>query len=241
MKKMLTLLATITLTTPTTVSVVSCSSNTNFKDFEKWINQEQSFILYVGAKDCPHCQVFDKVFANRDLDQFEKNINTRIDANSNTIISQWYNTQQDYEELAESKTISDDYNSNYSQELKGNLLFHYFQSDNYSTIWSEKWASNLVDWLVDGMIARQKIIDDFRYGDNDSFYDSLDFKSAIESTPLFVIIRNGKLAGVTNGMEDESTTGNNDDQLIDDWFTTISNMFVHDDWNPREDNKKSTS
>ena len=56
MKKILTLLSSLSLCSFGAVAVVSCSGDQKFNTFMSYIHDKQTFVYYIGARDCPKCQ-----------------------------------------------------------------------------------------------------------------------------------------------------------------------------------------
>lgn len=123
MRKLLSVFSTVTLVGTSTLTVVSCSSNKNFNEFKGWINKKESFLLYIGADNCPHCQ---------DFENAQKKYKTKFDQKINEL-----NTS--YDQLVSSQNIKyPDSMTAFGEKLNNKVDLRTFKTEKFENKFSEK-------------------------------------------------------------------------------------------------------
>jgi hypothetical protein len=190
MKRLLTVLGAIQLVATPAMTVISCDSNKNYETFKGWIDNKDSFVLYIGADDCEHCNDLDK--ALNDLTDGNKHGTDIMRDGLAKIAADWNkagNGEDQYIGADEVKSID----------------FHSFKDDKYDGIWNNsKWMKNIRDWTVDQyydlfVSYDPNFVDDNTYYTEDVVKDAIKTMIVGNGTPIFVVVRNGKLVTVDNG------------------------------------------
>ncbi|AKX33929.1 hypothetical protein SLITO_v1c02740 [Spiroplasma litorale] len=217
MKKILATLSVLTLATTSATTVISCSSNVNYKQFLQWIDNKETFLLYIGAKDCDFCQKFEanlesnKTFFDNKLEELSGQYNNSV------------------------SSIKPDENSftGYGEELNNNLNLREFVSDEKANNFKEKWSENIINWLIDRMtdIYYKSMLD---IGSNETIQKKVakskvkEYFDKIKATPMFLIIRNGKIVSWEIGFDQDETgwVENSLDKLIKKFSTSFLNSEI---------------
>ncbi|AKU79506.1 hypothetical protein [Spiroplasma turonicum] len=217
MRKILAALSVVSLASAGATTVISCSSNVLYKQFLQWIENKESFVLYIGAKDCDYCQKFE---ANIDYNQSYFNDKlSQISGEYNNSISK-YNG-------------NDDSFTSYGQKLNNDLNLRSFIAEEKSNNFKEKWSENIIKWLVDKVaeIYYSAMLD---IGHNETIQKKVakdkvkEYFNKIKGTPMFIIIRNGKIVDWEVGFEDDSTgwTENSLESLVKKISDSILNSEI---------------
>ncbi|QEH62070.1 hypothetical protein SCHIN_v1c08750 [Spiroplasma chinense] len=234
MKKFLNLLAATALVTTSASTVVSCSSTANWKTFKGWIDKQDSFILYIGARDCEYCQQFETA---KDIVSSEP---------GNSLEDRITSLQNEYNNLTIVGNTQTDDLTGFGQALKSDLRFETFMIDEKANNFREKWSKNILDWAVDQVT---NIYIDYRWGSTpggdlidttvkeniakkvakNAFYKNGDKTSPNVGTPFFLVVRNGKLVTWTTDGYSESTETNDKLVEFDNWFNAIREDFKNPD------------
>ncbi|ASP28033.1 hypothetical protein SCORR_v1c02590 [Spiroplasma corruscae] len=194
MKKILATLSVLTIATSSAATVVSCSSNVHYKEFLQWINNKETFLLYIGAKDCDFCQ------------KFESNIEYNkqyFDDKLNQISGEYNNNVSSLNNLNDSFT-------GYGETLNNNLNLRQFVIDEKANNFKEKWSENIVTWLVDKLTEVYYELT-LNIGSNETIQKNVakekvkEYFDKIKATPMFLIIRNGKVVDWEVGFEEDTT------------------------------------
>lgn len=182
MRKLMSLLTSITLLAGTSSNLVSCNTD-KFDQFQNAINQGQSFIYYVGASDCTECTKLDQAYWN-------DNSGDPTVKNGGGILNPtvWSNIMQ----------------STYAQNVKQNnpalyksLLNMKFYSDTIekqSDVFDDKGVKQILNKIVD--IFQSKNIPALNPYSEDGDDDYVTNKLKINTTPFFIYFINGQLAGI---------------------------------------------
>jgi len=245
MKKLISILTATTLIASSTVSVVACSSNANFREFKSWIKNEDSFLLYIGAKDCDYCQQFEDTLkmTNKELEQ--------LLAKANSI----YNAKHSNESEINNGDLTD-----FGRKIKHDKIdFHQFITDEKANNWNENWSKNIYNWIVEQIVkvyikvrleTKPEIEDNYK-----RYYKIAEdrvktYLSSNRGTPFYLLVRNGKLVFWEVGFE--GATNNNHKEALEKWFKTFDEALNQDQIEikiadkidgskPSEDKKESLS
>ncbi|WP_342255721.1 hypothetical protein [Spiroplasma endosymbiont of Poecilobothrus nobilitatus] len=193
MKKLLSTMATMTLATTTATATIACSEQNMayYNQFINGINNKESFIFMVSAKNCIHCQ------------------NT-ID----TTIPDLYN-KNGYGNDKYDKYLAGDFGAQYAlkkypissdeqEKIKNTRLIITDNIKDYNGIWKEKWAKKIADWIVTQERNAHKINGEI---DKVITADSL----GLTGTPTYVYIKNGNYVEFETGEVGNLQTGANSD------------------------------
>ncbi|AGR42308.1 lipoprotein [Spiroplasma diminutum] len=200
MRKLLSVISATALVGTSTLTVVSCSSNKYFKEFKKWIDNKESFLLYIGADDCTHCIDFEN--AKKDnSDKFNEKL-MQITTGYNQTIA---NNENEYPETMTA----------FGEKLNNEVDFREFKTEELANNFKEKWSKNIISWMVDQVTPIYKDKTYGNTGTNDTVATRLS-KKAVEAyfdssdnkgTPMFILIRNGKLVSWNVGYSKSSEVG----------------------------------
>ncbi|WP_339020424.1 lipoprotein [Spiroplasma endosymbiont of Atherix ibis] len=213
MKKLLSVISTATLVGTSTLTVVSCSSNKNYNEFKKWIDNKDSFILYIGEDNCPHCQDFEYV-----QKKYNKKLNEKISE---------LNTSYNQKVVNQEGSEHPDSLIAYGQKLNNDVDLRTFKTEEYQSKFTEKWTKNILNWMIDEVTQIYK--KQYTIGD---MSDKLATKLAkvkvkqyfnldkIQGFPIFILIRNGKLVSWENGFGNKPAGGWTE-TLLDNLFNPL--------------------
>ncbi|AHI53091.1 lipoprotein [Spiroplasma culicicola] len=221
MKKLLSILGSTALITTSTTSVLACSSNANYKEFLKWIDRQDTFLLYYGADNCPYCNQY------QDALDMVKGTENSLENKLNGL-NEKYNAA-----LAAEQDATNPINDYGKDLVNGNIDYHEFKIEDLSDKWSEKWSENLYDWLVDSLV--EIYIEVVLKDSNITHQQKINLAKPLVKTyigdlgvPFFLLIRNGKLVNWTTGFgRSEVIPG--EEQIVDfeNWFNTIETDFMN--------------
>ncbi|AXK51275.1 lipoprotein [Spiroplasma alleghenense] len=226
MRRLLAILASASLITAAGTTVVSCTNElSNYNTFKKWIKNRETFVLYIGAEDCPYCQNFVKATTgkpNGSLDDFENQVNNGDNKMFNEFKTNYNNKLESLQNGG--KEINDDFRNGFGAKVD-QVKFHHFTEEKKDSINSKKWLTKIKEWILDEYKAQYKIHNipetDPNYVTNDLTVDDL----KISSIPTYIIIRDGKLVNVTTGF-DSLENGVGEEQALEKWFTEINSYFT---------------
>ncbi|AOG60638.1 hypothetical protein SHELI_v1c06870 [Spiroplasma helicoides] len=225
MKKLLNVLAASALISTSTVAVVSCS-NRNFTEFQGWIANKESFVLYIGAKDCDYCN------------KFEDSLTMVKEYNGYDFIqSKFDSLLNEYTTILDTKEVEQEPLTDYGQKLSHSKIdFRQFVIDSKADNFNEKWSENLLKWVIsqatemymNDEFSNQTNFDSWKQGYRNiakektkSYFNS----SSVKGTPLFLVIRNGKLVSWINGFE--QSTPVDYEASLNTWFQNIRSDFLN--------------
>lgn len=208
MKKLLSTMAAMILTATTATTTIACSDKNMayYNQFMNGINNKESFIFMVSAKNCIHCQ------------------NT-----TDTTIPDLYN-KNGYGNDKYDKYLAGGFGTQYAlntypissdeqEKIKNTRLIVTDNIKDYNGIWKEKWAKNIADWIVTQERNAHKINGEI---DKTITADSL----GLTGTPTYVYIKNGNYVGFETGEVGNLETGANSDL----WMNRFIKHMVLDDW-----------
>jgi len=221
MRKILSLLTVTSVITSTTVNVVSCGQNANWREFNNWINNEETFLLYIGAENCDFCNHFEDALAETGnlvqilIDELVKRYEALLITNNKL------------DELT-------GFGQNITWPALTNL--RKFVIEDLADNFNERWSENILNWVRDRLrdiyfavtfapsveqeqnaIAQWNITNEL-VGN---------FLETTRGTPYFILIRNGQLAGLSTGFSRSDNLNHNSD--IRKWFSTFSDFFMAED------------
>ncbi len=85
MKKILKIIASIIVVAPLSTSAVSCNENSNYDHFISWVNNKDTFVLYISASDSDNSKTFNKdIWTDLNKDRNHEFDSTREDSTWNT-------------------------------------------------------------------------------------------------------------------------------------------------------------
>ncbi|WP_338984568.1 lipoprotein [Spiroplasma endosymbiont of Diplazon laetatorius] len=220
MRKLLSVISVTALVGTSSLSVVSCSSNKYFKEFKGWIDNKESFILYMGADDCEYCQGFE--YLQEKESSYFKTKTKELNTNYNQEI----------------KGLNGNYSDSmtaFGEKLNNDLEFRTMKTEEKANKFDEKWSKNILSWLVDEVTEVYK----YREYNNSQLSDKLVTKLAkakVETylkkdnlgIPFFLVIRNGKVAGWYSGFSKEPEAGWNE-LVIDELFKQLNSIITNHD------------
>ncbi|WP_101780869.1 lipoprotein [Spiroplasma monobiae] len=219
MRKLLSVISATALVGTAAMNVVSCSSNAYYKEFKGWIDNKESFLLYIGADDCDHCKNFESTIES-EKDYFNDKID-QLNAN--------------YETIAVTKHGKSDENSltNYGQYLNNKVDYRYFKTAEKENNFNEKWSKNILDWMIEEVteIIKQEILrvtPDFseKIAYNLAKNSTKTYFNNNKGTPMFLLVRNGKLVGWQAGFVEDTQKW--DKIAIDKWFEPLNKIFMEE-------------
>ncbi|ALA97590.1 putative lipoprotein [Spiroplasma kunkelii CR2-3x] len=208
MKKLLSTMAAMTLATTTIKATITCSDQnmSYYNQFINGINNKESFIFMVSAKNCIHCQ------------------NT-----TDTTIPDLYN-KNGYGNDKYDKYLAGNFGAQYAlktypisadeqEKIKNTRLIITDNIKDYNGIWKEKWAKKIADWIVTQEQNAHKIN---REIDKTITADSL----GLTGLPTYVYIKNGNYVGFETGEVGNLQTEANSDL----WMNRFIKHMVLEDW-----------
>ncbi len=219
MKKLISVLTATSLIASSTVSVVACSSNANFREFKSWIKNEDSFLLYIGAKDCDYCQQFEDTLkmTNKELE------NLLLEANNK------YNSKHLDESDINNGNLTD-----FGRKIKHDKIdYHQFVIDEKANNWNENWSKNIYNWIVEQIVriyikvrfeTKPEIESNYK-----RYYKIAEDKvktylSSNRGTPFYLLVRNGKLVFWEVGFEG-ATDNKNYSENLKKWFKVFDDAL----------------
>ncbi|QHX36827.1 lipoprotein [Spiroplasma sp. BIUS-1] len=219
MRKLLSVISATTLVGTSAMSVVSCSSNKYFQQFKGWIDNKESFLLYIGADNCPHCQDFE----NTQKDHKEKFDGLINDLNNS------YNTK-----ISDITTPDPDSKTAYGEKLNNKVDLRTFKTEDYNNKFTEKWSKNILNWVIDQVteilkqelmktVSSEKIATKMAKDKTKAYFDN----SENLGFPMFLLIRNGKLVSWEVGFGTDAPGGWTE-TLLDQWFLPIEEAMKND-------------
>ncbi|AHI53987.1 hypothetical protein SSABA_v1c05830 [Spiroplasma sabaudiense Ar-1343] len=200
MKKLLAVLAASSLVAASSSAVVACTNElSNYNTFKDWIQRRETFILYVGAEDCPVCQSFVKATTGKvdgDIETFSNNVNNGNNQDFNDLTNNYNNSLKEGDE--------DIYENGFGTKVN-QVKFHHFVEEKKDKINSKKWWIKIKEWILEQYKIQYKIHNipegDPNFITKDWTIDTL----KITSIPVFIVIRDGKFVNLVQGFDD--TTG----------------------------------
>ncbi|AXF96569.1 hypothetical protein [Spiroplasma phoeniceum] len=208
MKKLLSTMAAMTLATTTAKATIACSDQNMayYNQFVNGINNKESFIFMVSAKNCINCQ------------------NT-----TDTTIPDLYN-KNGYGNDKYDKYLAGNFGAQYAlktypisadeqEKIKNTRLIITDNIKDYNNIWKEKWEKKIADWIVTQERNAHKIN---REIDKTITADSL----GLIGTPTYVYIKNGNYVGFETGEVGNLQTEANSDL----WMNRFIKHMVLEDW-----------
>ncbi|WP_338971298.1 lipoprotein [Spiroplasma endosymbiont of Panorpa germanica] len=228
MRKLLAILASTSLISAAGVTVVSCTNElSNYNTFKKWIKKRETFILYIGAEDCPYCQNFVKSATGKpdgNLDEFENQVNNGDNKRFNDLTETYNNTLSDLKDKNNQTEIEDEFRNGFGAKVD-KVQFHHFTEEKKETVQSKKWLTKIKEWILDEYKEQYKIHNvpetDPNYVTKDLTIDDL----KINSIPVYLIIRDGKLVNIVSGF-DSLENGVGPEQAMDNLFNEFTSYFT---------------
>ncbi len=216
MRKLLNIISSTALVGTSTLAVISCSSNKKFNEFKGWINNKESFILYMGADDCPHC---------KDFDNAKKDYSDKFDSKMNEL-----NTSYEQKVVNQGANYPDSMTA-YGEKLNNKVDFREFKTEEVQNKFNEKWSKNILDWMIEEVteIYKTKVFGNTGINDKIAYNES---KKKVKTyfnnnngVPMFIIIRNGKLVSweVGFGSSEQGWTEKIIDELFEPLITAMNN------------------
>ncbi|UZQ30593.1 MAG: hypothetical protein OHM56_03405 [Spiroplasma phoeniceum] len=208
MKKLLSTMAAMTLATTTATATTACSDQnmTYYNQFINGINNKESFIFMVSAKNCIHCQ---NTTDTTITDLYNKNGygNDKYD----NYLAGNFGAQYDL------KTYPISYDE--QEKIKNTRLIITDNIKEYNGIWKEKWAKKIANLIVIKERNAHKINGEI---DKTITADSL----GLTETPTYVYIKNGNYVGFETGEVGNLQTGPNSAL----WMNRFIKNMVLEDW-----------
>lgn len=179
----------------TSAVVVACGvDNAKFNEFTNWINNQETFVLYIGARDCPYCNAYENAKTREETKGLFQEI-------LNDVWASEYNAN------AQENFKPEKYN-NYGEKLKYNeVKYHEFTESSPSTLWELEWAKKMYDWLIDNMYELTK---DYQSGNSENEWKEKIKAIIKKESPTFVLVRNGRLVSVQSGFSQETNSMSTD-------------------------------
>lgn len=225
MKRILGLLAVTSVITSATVNVVSCGRNAYWREFNNWINNEETFLLYIGAENCEFCHHFeDALAATGNLAQeLMDSLVARYEAKL----------------ISRPGDLKIDELTGFGQNIihQDSVNLRKFITEDLADNFNEPWSENILNWVRDRLRdihfavsfepwVEQGLQDEItQWNLTNERVDN--FLETTRGTPYFILIRNGQLAGLSTGFSRSHNLNHNSD--IREWFSTFENFFMAED------------
>ena len=170
MKKILILLSAITLPGTFAATAMGCSGDSTYNTFLKYIKNKESFVYFMGARDCPKCQstkikVWNYLTANNNA-----NLKYIIDGNGN------YSANALYKGPSAGKTAYENLHL-YSREI-----------NKVSDFFTDSTNKKIIKYVVEQTADAQALLGHKPHGLTYS-------KIGISGTPLFIFFDQGQYEG----------------------------------------------
>ncbi|WP_339023152.1 hypothetical protein [Spiroplasma endosymbiont of Crioceris asparagi] len=211
MKKIIALSGLLLVSANLPLLLVSCQAK-EYKDFLSHINNHESFVAMLGAKDDDKTKNFEKVIKD---DLFK----TRFNYLMGETVTDYNNNK------GKSDGDSKSHLTGWGEEVKTNPLNLYtYKSKEKASLHQEKFAKQIDSWLNDRL---------FDYWDNGQTnpYKNQNkqqnkdyvkkYLEGLEQSPMFILIRNGKLVWISNAFDLSIATTPSQAQAqenMDNWF-----------------------
>ena len=182
MRKLMSLLTSITLLAGTSSNLVSCNTD-KFDQFQNAINAGQSFIYYIGASDCTECTKLDQAYWNN-------NSGDPTQQNGGGILNPavWSNIMKS----SYAQGVKQRHSALYKSLL--NMKFYSDTIDKQSNVFDDKGVKQILHKVAD--IFDTKNIPALNPYSEDGDDDYIKNYLKINTTPLMIYFINGQLAGV---------------------------------------------
>ncbi|ARU91436.1 hypothetical protein SCLARK_00807 [Spiroplasma clarkii] len=224
MKKLISVLSATALLTSSTASVISCGNDAYWNEFNRAVKNQETFMVYIGADDCEYCNHFeDSKKITGDL------VQELLDG----LIAKY---KADLTTLGDKVEVDDLTGFGQAIKVPDQVKLREFIIEAKADNFNEKWSKNILNWVRD-QLREIYYTKEFKYNvdnGNGEVNARNQVNAAVKSyldnakgTPFFLMIRNGKLAGISSGYS--RTSPINHDEDIRNWFETFKNFFLADD------------
>lgn len=204
MRKIITLITVIMLSSTTSLQVMACTDNSKFEEFTTYVNSNNAFIGVLGADDAPLCKtVIDSLNIMKSTD--------------NNPTSKWDDylklMQPTINKISNNKTI-DIHTFIRPPFAKGTVT-----GDVVDKVWNDKnitWQKNIYHWLLSHMNDDKTYKPPVTNAGVDKItppFDS-DKEKKFTALPIIFIINKGKLVTVGQSWNDKN-----------DFFTQFTNLI----------------
>ncbi len=184
MKKILSLLSAVIITSSSATGVVSCSKNEALNQYLNAVKNKETFIFFIHAKDCPDCKkTIKKMWNKNNAISTEKNVSIEGGGILNSTV--WSTYLDDYAKKFASVTDE-------KLATVKNMHFYSYETDKVSSTFKDDQVKKITQVIIDTYTKEHQI--------SGQKYKKFTLSDAgLTGVPFFMYFYKGVYKGFTQG------------------------------------------